>query len=89
MINKKNYWLFSIVLLAAAESTYDASCGNKDASPRKKGAGCLKKCKECCCGKLCNKDDERKGKKSTNSDNSNNNNSPEIEIPNQNFSKLK
>ena len=54
MIRKKNYWLFSIVLLATAESTYDASCGNKDASPRKKGAGCLKKCKECCCGKLCN-----------------------------------
>ena len=75
MIRKKNYWLFSIILLASAESTYEA--------------GCLKKCKECCCGKLCNKDDERKGKKSTNSDNSNNNNSPEIEIPNQNFSKLK
>ena len=46
MTNKKNYWLFSIVLLAAAESTYEA--------------GCLKKCKECCCGKLCNKDDENK-----------------------------
>ena len=75
MTNKKNYWLFSIVLLAAAESTYDAW-------------GC-KKIKDCCCGKLCDKDDERKGKKSTNSDNSNNNNSPEIEIPNQNFSKLK
>ena len=40
MINKKNYWLFSIVLLAAAESTYDAW-------------GC-KKFKDCCCGKLCN-----------------------------------
>ena len=26
MINKKNYWLFSIVLLAAAESTYGTCC---------------------------------------------------------------
>ena len=24
MIRKKNYWLFSIILLASAESTYDA-----------------------------------------------------------------
>ena len=37
MIRKKNYWLFSIVLLAVAESTYDAW-------------GC-KKIKDCCCGK--------------------------------------
>ncbi|MBQ2350167.1 MAG: hypothetical protein II393_02715 [Cytophagales bacterium] len=41
MINKKNYWLFSIVLLAAAESTYDAY-------------GC-KKCKDWCCPEKKNK----------------------------------
>ena len=41
MINKKNYWLFSIVLLAAAESTYDAW-------------GC-KKCKDWCCPEKKNK----------------------------------
>ena len=35
MTNKKNYWLFSIILLASAESTYDAW-------------GC-KRCKDWCC----------------------------------------
>ena len=35
MTNKKNYWLFSILLLAAAESSYGDSCCNK--------------CKKCIC----------------------------------------
>ena len=30
MINKKNYWLFSIVLLAAAESSYGTCCPCED-----------------------------------------------------------
>ena len=75
MISKKNYWLFSIVLLAAAESTYGTDNRKKDASPRKKGAGCLKKCKECCC-KWCNKDD--KNKQNLENDN---NSKPEIPVP--------
>ncbi|MBQ2350166.1 MAG: hypothetical protein II393_02710 [Cytophagales bacterium] len=49
MINKKNYWLFSIVLLAAAESTYEAD-------------GC-KTCKELCCS-LCDKKNKKDSEKS-------------------------
>ncbi|MBQ2350351.1 MAG: hypothetical protein II393_03695, partial [Cytophagales bacterium] len=55
------------VLLAAAESTYDAW-------------GC-KKFKDCCCGKLCNKDD--KNSPIINLENNNNNNNLSPEIPGQ------